>query len=86
MRRIRTGLGLVALAGLGATVGLTAPAHASTASSSGYVLYNYYNWPDQCSSIGYAGEQSGQWAFYYCDTIDPASSDGPGLYALYVDY
>jgi hypothetical protein len=87
MRRTRTALGLVALAGITASVGLAAPAHAATVRpDSGYVLYKSYGWPDACSSAGYAGEQAGQWVSYYCDTIDPASWDAPGLYDLYVEY
>lgn len=91
MKRISTGLGLAALAGIAATVGLTAPAHASatpatTASANGYVLYGYYNWGDECTSLGYDGEQTGKWVAYFCDTISPSSPDGPGDYALYVEY
>lgn len=89
MRRFMAGLGLSALVGTCAMVGLSAPANASTtptATASGYVLYAAYNWPDECSSAGYAGQQAGKWAYYYCDEIDPASADGPGLYDLYVAY
>lgn len=86
MRRISTTLGLAALAGITATVGLTAPAQASVRPSSGYVLYAYYNWGDECSSAGYAGEQAGKWVAYFCDTIQPSGPDGPGDYALYVEY
>jgi hypothetical protein len=87
MRRIRTGLGLAALAGIGATVGLAAPAHASTASSGGgYVYYNNYGWPDQCSYYGNAGEQAGQWISWYCYTALPATVISPGNYWLYVQY
>jgi hypothetical protein len=86
MRRIRTGLGLAALAGIGATVGLTAPAHASAASTSGYVFYEDYNWPDQCSYYGNAGEQAGQWTAWYCYTEEPDTPIWPGEYWLYVQY
>lgn len=84
MLRIRTGLGLAALAGIGATVGLSAPAHASAARPAAYVLYKSFGWPDACSSAGYAGQQAGQWVSYYCATIAPASWDAAGLYDLYV--
>ena len=85
MSRIQ--LASLALTSAVAVVGLSAPAQAATIKpASSYVLYGAYNWPDQCQSIGYAGEQAGQWSSYYCDTIDPASADGPGLYDLYVLY
>lgn len=80
MRRIVIGLG-VALASVFAVVGLSAPANAS-----GYVLYKTYGQPEACSSAGFAGQQSGQWKFYYCDEISPPSASGPGLIDLYVSY
>lgn len=86
MRRISTALGLAALAGVTATVGLAAPAHASATSSSGYVLYATYGWGDQCNGIGSYGQQQGKWQFWYCDMIAPSGADGPGDYALYVSY
>jgi hypothetical protein len=79
-RRISIALGL-ALATTFAVVGLSAPANAS-----GYVLYKSFGWPDACSSAGYAGQQSGQWKFYYCDEIAAPSWDAPGLVDLYVAY
>ena len=89
MRRIRITLGL-ALACFSAVVGLSAPAHASTVSPSdafpGYVLYKSFGWGDACSSAGYAGQQAGQWRYYYCDELGPSSWDAPGLYDLYVAY
>jgi hypothetical protein len=77
----RLKLASLALTSIVATVGLTAPAHASS-----YVLYKSFGWGDACTSAGYAGEQAGQWVAYYCDTIAPSSWDGPGLYDLYVLY
>lgn len=81
MRRTLTALGLAALVGTGATVGLAAPAHAD-----GYVLYKTFGWPDACSSAGYAGQQSGQWKYYYCDIVSYPTYDAPGLVYLYVSY
>jgi len=96
MRRIATML--LGVAAFAATTAVTAAnsaiaeanaasavaAHA--ASPSGYVLYKTFGWPDACSSAGYAGQQSGQWRYYYCQTIQPASWDGAGLYDLFVSY
>lgn len=95
MRRIATMLlGIAALAATTAVPAATATAEAhaapasatSAVSPSGYVLYKSYGWPDACSSAGYAGQQSGQWRYYYCQTIQPASWDAPGLYDLFVSY
>lgn len=79
-RRIGVTLALL-VAGSTAMVGLSAPANAS-----GFVLYKTFNFPDACSSAGFAGEQSGQWVEYVCDQLSPAGpgDSWPGLYDLYV--
>jgi hypothetical protein len=76
----------LALAAATTVLAVGAPAHASTASPNGYVLYKSFGWPDACSSAGYAGQQAHQWSYYYCDMIAPASWDAAGLYDLYVSY
>jgi hypothetical protein len=67
-----------------AVVGLSAPANAVT----GPVLYKSFNFPDACSSAGFAGQQSGQWVSYYCVGLSQAGpgDSWPGLYDLYVSY
>jgi hypothetical protein len=67
-----------------AVVGLSAPASAVT----GPVLYKSFNFPDACSSAGFAGQQSGQWVSYFCDGLAQAGpgDSWPGLYQLYVTY
>jgi hypothetical protein len=83
MRRIGIAVGVA----IAAAVGLSIPANASTP-----VLYHQYNFPDACSSAGWAGQQNGTWVSYYCYTVIPVtynpSSGGPypGLYDLYVYY
>lgn len=84
MRRIATMLGVAALAAT-PLIALTA-ATAEAGGAPGYVLYKSYTQPDACASSGYAGQQAGQWDYYYCDTVYPASWDGPGDYDLYVHY
>jgi hypothetical protein len=82
-RRISVTLGLLA-ASVCAVVGLSVPANAVT----GPVLYRTFNFPDACSSAGYAGQQSGQWVSYYCTQLSAAGpgDSWPGLYDLYVTY
>lgn len=83
MRRLGITLGL-ALVAVCATVGLSAPANATSAP----VLYKQFTFPDACSSAGFAGAQNHQWVSYYCTTVFAAGPgfSYPGLYDLYVYY
>ncbi|GAA2051122.1 hypothetical protein GCM10009839_67470 [Catenulispora yoronensis] len=82
MRRIATTLATAALAATPLILTAT-PAEAHGAAP-GYILYHSYTHGDACASSGYAGQQAGQWDYYYCDEVYPASWDGPGQYDLYV--
>jgi hypothetical protein len=63
-----------------AAVGLSSPAQAEVP---GYVKVGAYGWPEQCANIGYTGVVNHTWSVYYCETVSPASWDGPGLYYLW---
>jgi len=83
----RKQLASLALTSIVAAVGFSAPAQAATVKpATSYVLYNVYNWPDQCDYFAYQGYLAGQWVSYYCLTVSPYSADGPGVYDLYVSY
>lgn len=83
MKRIAIAAGVL-LASAAAVAGLGAPANATNTPPPPWVLYQSFNWPDACSSAGYAGEQAGRWTDYLCDEIQAPSGDGPGLVDLYV--
>jgi hypothetical protein len=76
-------LAMCVIASLGALIGFSSSASASTA-----VYYHSYTFFEACSSVGYDGAQHHTWVSYYCNTVFPSGPgySYPGQYDLYVYY
>lgn len=76
-------LAVCVIASLGALIGFSSSAGASTA-----VFYHSYSFLEACNSVGYDGVQHHTWTAYYCNMVSPSGPgySYPGQYDLYVSY